>query len=1280
MAQGKLSQQLQTKTPDERISRTERRKIQFKQIQEKRRFESLKAQAKQIQETKFKDKVVDEIYYEERPKAFTEKHWNSMKSHLREWHLGRAKSRGEEIIKIQRTRQKTIPFTIDNGENSYSGVYESLNEDLKPFFQTPQEVKEAKTGRMETLKTNIQDKFTYADQKITERTKYWNDKIEKRKEWWGNKSSSYRKKEGRKERHKKRLNEYEDDLDEDLAKWQGYKKGLGEAQRKVNQGSELSFSDVENHAYDVGDYYERREEARNENRNLKRKQQRKIDDLISKGYKPMLIQKSFKGKPISSKITFYSAEKKDYADIDLKLKTTDIGKFKQSKIKTAKISQSFVFGGKKFTFETTSKVFKKPSGQLTTVFGALGKSESQILQEQRDQMRKQEQEFDRRASQYLETTGFKSDVSQKVQTKDLTFWQKVKSAYVMTPFGTTVPVPKEYNILREERTTDIGSGFISIKGGTIPKVSLDITKMNTLTWQQSVQAVKGEEKKKMDAEKQIKLIEKLSVITDAAPEDIQYYVQAQGFSQLAKAGVRSLPSKTDPTEIEFSSLDWQPSKSYNLYEWEKSKGAAKVFSGTRIVSTEALKMYGIGKGIGVAVKGVGIVGGKVHQAIGGGLKYTDITMKGGKATATVTVATGKGSTTLKAIGMGAIGLGIGGLYTYSKVKQYQYSKEAFGKAGQEVFFLETGGELLGFGALMKESAVRRADIKKLQKQVQQQTYLKEARASGLKNIQKYGKYHKSAELSYQQTGVGKEVLSKKGIQSLAKEYSKITGITQREATKVIAEKGIYKQVFKVKSSVPSYERALKFIKTGKAPKTTTQYYKTGRYGIFETQRTLKGSSELAFDFKLHGKTPSGIVLKLTQSKGKYAITNVFEKARYSPKDPMKELRLKEIFVTKATKMKTATVGQMKFTQFDIENRLLQFRPQGKTRLTMQEALNIGKVKPSKAILKEYWQRAGSLGKSSSFRNIKVEAPLYRGSKILKIAKEGEYIFAQRGIGKSALPMKTPRLDLLDDALREIKKQQLRSAIKQSRAARGLKGLDLMDDVIKTSKKTPKISEITSDVGKLIQSKLSKVSVDQGLDQTLKGIHISPTIQTSPKIKTAMRLDAIPELKEALSLKIATGQASALRSQTKLKQLLKTKQKVQQDLSLKQIQKLDLGLKQVQQTRQKTKQIQSPVLNVAQVVENLLRTPTIRTPTTATPQAPRIPKIVLPKVAQLKKLLKQKAQKVKSTETLYYLPDFTSRAIGLDPIEITSVKQANKLLKKIHTGLEVRRGVRVKIPN
>lgn len=1361
MARGKLSQQIK-RTSDQRLSRTERRKLAFQEKKERQEFESLRSQAKQVQEAQFKDKIVTETYQVEVPdwdkiKKF-EPHlerdlkykWDKIGDYTKNKYLNHWRRMGY-LRQESRTRQKTIPFTIDEGTNTYAQVYASLGGKLKQFFQTPEEIKQSKSSRIQDTKLKIQEKFTYAAQKIKEAKEKYDQKITANREWFDRKKGDER--DRARESFNKNETQANDDYEEKLEKWRGYKQGLGEAKGKLDQGQEISFSDAEQYAYDVGAYYEDREEARNEQRIFKRTQQRKIDDLISKGYKPMLIQEFTKGKPTGSKVTFYSAEEKKYAKLDLKLKTTDVTKLEPSAIKKAKISQAFVLGGKKFTFETTEPVFKTRTGQLTTAFGGLGKTEAQVLQEQKEQIQKQEREFGQKASQYLETTGFSAAAKEDVKAKDLSFWQKIKAAYLMTPFGTKIPTPEKYSALREERTTKFGEGFVKITGTTIPKISFDITKADTLTWQQSMKAIKEEELKKSTAEKQVALIEKLSVVTEEAPKDLQYFIQQKGFAQLEKAGVLVIPStkekdllgfqtdgkvvfkdpeefakevnrltgatsftKAVPTkfvgeklfvqdinfrfdekgniiykketgerlmekefflkkdkarqerllkeagideqQIEFKSKAFEPSKSYNLYQWEKAEGKKfdRVVYGSAILSKEVLKTIGIVKGIGYGIAGVGFVGGKVYAGVGGGLRIADISMKGQKVVATVTQATGKSK--LLTVGKYALGLGIGGVYTYSKVKQYQYQKEAFGKAGEQVFFLETGGEAIGFGTVAAGSLIKRANIKKIQKQAQQQNYLKELRSQELKNIKQYGKLSRGARLEYKQVGTGREVLSDKGIQSLAKQYSKVTGVSQKQAAKMVSEKGIYEQVFKVKSDVPSYERALKYLRTGKAPKTTSKYYEIKRYGISTAQRTAKGYSALDIEFKLRGKDPTNIVLKLTQAKGKYGITHIFEKAKYSPKDPMAELRLKEVFVTKGTE-KAAKINEIKFFLSKTESRLVKMFPYGKERLTVKEALEIGKIKPSQTEFKSIWTKAGSLKKAYGFESLRVEAPLFRGTGKIKIAKESEYLFGQVGKGKAGLPMKKVRFDLVDDLLKQMKKDQLRSTLKQSRAARGLKGLDL---------------EVKTDVGKLVQKQLKKVPVEVSLKHT----QISPTIQTTPKIKTAVRLKEIPIMKDQLLLQLATGQMTRLKSRQKSQQALRSKQIQRQDLSLKQIQKLELGLKQIQRQKQQMKQVQAPAMSVAQMVDVMLKTPMTRTPTPTT-AAGKVPAFVLPTVPKLKKILKQKIKERKTYEEFYYVPDFTSRAIGLKPIDITTLVQAKKLLRKTHTGLELRRAVRVKIP-
>jgi hypothetical protein len=89
----------------------------------------------------------------------------------------------------------------------------------------------------------------------------------------------------------------------------------------------------------------------------------------------------------------------------------------------------------------------------------------------------------------------------------------------------------------------------------------------------------------------------------------------------------------------------------------------------------------------------------------------------------------------------------------------------------------------------------------------------------------------------------------------------------------------------------------------------------------------------------------------------------------------------------------------------------------------------------------------------------------------------------------------------------------------------------------------------------------------------------------------------------------------------------------------------------------------------------------QTPFYYVPQIPKTPKPSTPKLIfgfggddKLKQLLLKR--KKKSTKIVGLLPDFTSRALGLEPKQV-SLKQALKEMNKIQTGLETRRGIRIK---
>jgi len=273
----------------------------------------------------------------------------------------------------------------------YEEEYNKLNPNLKQFFSTPQEVLQQKSERIATTKQTVQEKLSYADQKIAERKEYWNKKISDRVDWWNAEPSSYRNRENRdgeryrKINHKERLNDYEDDLDEDIAKWQGYKKGLSKGSQELNANKDVSFNDIESYAWDVAGYEEDREEARNENREFKRKQTAKIKDLEKKGYTPQVIERSFKGNPKGVDLSFYNKNTGDWkkvASFDVK------GGVDVSKLNKVGYSQptqrSLTFAGKDYKFQSRVGVYKNTSGDLFTPYEKTGLNENVLIKQSQD--------------------------------------------------------------------------------------------------------------------------------------------------------------------------------------------------------------------------------------------------------------------------------------------------------------------------------------------------------------------------------------------------------------------------------------------------------------------------------------------------------------------------------------------------------------------------------------------------------------------------------------------------------------------------------------------------------------------------------------------------------------------------------------------------------------------------------------------------------------------------------------------------------------------------------
>jgi hypothetical protein len=201
--------------------------------------------------------------------------------------------------------------------------------------------------------------------------------------------------------------------------------------------------------------------------------------------------------------------------------------------------------------------------------------------------------------------------------------------------------------------------------------------------------------------------------------------------------------------------------------------------------------------------------------------------------------------------------------------------------------------------------------------------------------------------------------------------------------------------------------------------------------------------------------------------------------------------------------------------------------------------------------------------------------------------------------------------------------------------------------------------------------------------------INPALpsQDLNKLTVSVITDAItPEIRSALTLKTLEGSATltplGLRARDRLSDLQKEdlSTKVRSFTRQQPLTKQDLG------QPQREIQQQTPIQQ-EQLVQRLAQIPQFEVPTVTSPieivNIPRVP--FSPPVTTGIGLAfgspKRKKRKRKDEEFLIqqdvkgFLPDFTSKIVGLPPLEVTE-SEGQKLVNKVLTGFEVRRGARV----
>lgn len=251
--------------------------------EEQVKFENLKTQAQKIQEEQFKDKVVtkEETYYTYRPADISEKEWNRTSDSrkqaiLRQYERGRGldyyASRGVLVKTAQtRTVTETIPFTLDEGSNSYENIYATLSPELKQFFSSPETLKAERTGRIQGNIGKVDERINMAKARLQELDAKYQQRKQELEDNWRNRSSSYRNDPKNRERHNEQERDLEDDYEEDTEEQRGIIQGLSEGKSKLSSAQDIDFDAILSYANELGSSYEDRQDARNANRKAQNK-------------------------------------------------------------------------------------------------------------------------------------------------------------------------------------------------------------------------------------------------------------------------------------------------------------------------------------------------------------------------------------------------------------------------------------------------------------------------------------------------------------------------------------------------------------------------------------------------------------------------------------------------------------------------------------------------------------------------------------------------------------------------------------------------------------------------------------------------------------------------------------------------------------------------------------------------------------------------------------------------------------------------------------------------
>jgi len=1136
-----------------------------------------------------------------------------------------------ENLKAQATK-KQKEFEGITSIDEYEQKYNLLDPSLKQFFETPTTLKSNKVERINETKQLIKEKQTFADGKITWANERRATEVRENDAWYKANSS----KEGASAEHKQLRHDIEDDWEERIAKWQGYKKGLTKGVGELNANKDIDIGEIEGYAQDVSNYEEDKKEASNDKRKFDREQTARVEDLKQRGYTPQVVEKSFKGKPTSVQIGFYNPKTKDWVSgAEYKIKApVDVSGLERLGY-SAPQQRKIQYAGKTYEFQSKIGIYKDPSGEIVTPYEKTGVTEAQLIKQQQD----------------IAYGKWQKEKSYVVPFKE------IKQGDLPTGYGgqqtiSTEPtniVMSEEDYYRDVKKFDLGigkvlsgagAGFSWVKKrvhwdfsiGKSPIAPISIFKFRKIETPTIVEKAYGE-----------------------ALKDIKTGSQKLEEWVIGKKKIKEFDTRIEKKYQSEYQARFESKYMEDLIYGEKTfEDAEKEFGESKeaeILQKKFAQEYG--EGYKKLQTGYGFWKGTVAGGLGQtGLGLSKFVLKatGDPASATLTVgAVATGTKLLKAIpSYVSTGLTVG-FGVYGGVKLFDPSST----------YIEKGGGLLMLGIAGGIGAYRylRSPVVKVVKIKAPKMTLKSSEVIGkdIKIVTDKGMINKvlfqNQKLSQTALAGRRTIVTTKG-RNLLESFWKELGVKPSIAKVSPIYRGVPTQQL---GTVKYYEKLGGLIKIGKQSGYQKAFIKLTKYGWTPSQAKA---------------TLRYVAPRVTEqylSKGVLTVkgTKAFGEFEYLTKRPI-------IDVDKTLGIKTKGGKTIKDI-YDVERKLITIDKAGKTtRLILEQKTHIGmSLKAGKLFKFTEADFSRGIGISKATKTLKGYEYVGKDVSGADIFKEAKYkdIYSISA-SKKILP--------IDKIVVDASKTKLINKI-----------IDLQNKNLgKTyfgGEKTPLSTTFAkkTDVSKIVD-KLDDVGVkyygvskqtQAQLQQQLK-VAVSPTPLKVFKLKDVIKIKQLDtlagmEITQLTAIKTLTG----LKSDAKLKTELKARN------DLKTLLKASVGLK--------VKTAQIPALKSSSALKSQLKTLldvspiTISLKTITTTRPPIIPKItplIKPPIVFpfLKAEISKRAKKGAGASAYgrAYLPDFTARALGLKTETITE-KQAKKKLKKLLTGLEIKRGVKIK---